>query len=60
MHFRSESGPTVPESCCKSREDDPIKKACQGKQPRREDTYYEVSACLTSLSSSYMKWFNIN
>lgn len=43
VHFRSESGPTVPESCCKSREDDPIRKACQGKQPRREDTYYEVS-----------------
>ena len=43
VHFRSESGPVVPESCCRSREDDPVKKACQGRQPRREDTYYEVS-----------------
>ena len=42
-HFRSESGPVVPESCCRSRDDDPIKKACLGRQPRREDTYYDVS-----------------
>lgn len=43
IRFRSETGPTVPESCCRSQEDDPLRKACLGKQPRREDTFYEVS-----------------
>lgn len=43
--FKSDTGPTVPESCCQSREDDPIRRSCQGRQPRREDTYYEVSYC---------------
>lgn len=42
-HFRSDTGPVVPESCCRSREDDPVRKACLSRQPRREDTYYEVS-----------------
>lgn len=34
-------GPTVPESCCRSREEDQIKRSCQGRQPRKEDTYFE-------------------
>lgn len=41
VHFRGENGPVVPESCCRSQEDDPIKKSCQSRQPRREDTFYE-------------------
>lgn len=44
--FRNENGPTVPETCCKSLDDDPIRRACQGKQPRREDTHYEVGVQL--------------
>lgn len=50
MKFRTESGPVVPESCCRSREDDPVRRACQGKQPRREDTYYEVCLFFPSLT----------
>lgn len=41
--FNSTDGPLVPESCCRSREDDQIKRACQGRQPKKEDTYFEVS-----------------
>lgn len=41
--FRSETGPVVPESCCRSQDDDPSKKACQSRQPRRDDTYFDVS-----------------
>ncbi|KAG9510303.1 Tetraspanin-11, partial [Fragariocoptes setiger] len=39
--FKNISGPLVPESCCRSREDDPIRRSCLGRQPRKEDTYYE-------------------
>lgn len=31
----------MPESCCRSREDDQIRRACQGRQPRKEDTYVD-------------------
>lgn len=34
-------GPIVPASCCRSREDDQIKRACQGRQPKKEDTYFD-------------------
>ena len=34
-------GPFVPLSCCRSREEDQIKLACQGRQPRKEDTYFD-------------------
>lgn len=41
--FNSTEGPLVPESCCRSREDDQVRRACQGRQPRKEDTYFDVS-----------------
>lgn len=53
VHFRNELGPTVPESCCRSREDDPSRKACQGKQPRRDDTYFEVSGLFNNFSRDF-------
>jgi tetraspanin-11 len=34
-------GPFVPASCCRSREDDQIKRNCQGRQPKKEDTYFD-------------------
>ena len=37
----SESGPLVPASCCRSRNDDQLRRACQGRQPRKEDTFVE-------------------
>lgn len=46
-------GPLVPESCCRSREDDALKRACQSRQPRKEDTYFEVSCFLLYLGQAY-------
>jgi len=37
----TENGPLVPLSCCRSREDDQIRRGCQGKAPRKEDTFIE-------------------
>lgn len=37
----STEGPVVPLSCCRSREEDQIKRACQGRQPKKEDTYFD-------------------
>lgn len=39
--FNVTDGPLVPESCCRSREDDQIKRSCQGNKPKKEDTYFE-------------------
>lgn len=39
--FRNENGPLVPESCCRTKADDAVKRSCQGKNPRRDDTYYD-------------------
>lgn len=41
--FNATDGPQVPESCCRSQEDDQIKRACQGRQPKKEDTFLDVS-----------------
>lgn len=44
--FNTTEGPLVPVSCCRSREDDQTKRACQSRQPRKEDTYFEVSSAV--------------
>lgn len=31
----------MPESCCRSRDDEQSRRSCQGRQPRREDTHFE-------------------
>lgn len=49
--FNGTEGPTVPVSCCRSREDDLIKQACQSRQPKKEDTYFDVS--ITDKSNIY-------
>lgn len=41
IRFNSTEGPLVPVSCCRSREDDQIRRACQGRQPKKEDTYFD-------------------
>lgn len=37
----SSEGPLVPLSCCRSAEEDQIKRACQGRAPKKEDTYFD-------------------
>lgn len=39
--FNTTDGPLVPVSCCRSREDDQIRRACLGRQPKKEDTYFD-------------------
>lgn len=49
--FNSTDGPLVPESCCRSQDDEQIKRACLGRQPRKEDTFIE--GCYDKMKSAF-------
>lgn len=49
--FNNTDGPIVPESCCKSLEDDPIRKSCQSRQPRKDDTWTE--GCYEKIKTTF-------